>query len=1078
MKLSNFLLITFVLYFLCFGVFSCQSTDTTPATTLSVIPEKIDFNFHVRPILSDRCFACHGPDEKARKADLRLDLEATAFAALDSLKGRYAIVKGDIAKSELIHRIISKDPELVMPPPESNLTVSEREIKILKRWIEQGAPWKSHWAFIPPQKSAIPSVSNSKLIKNPIDNFVINRLTQDGLSPMPTATKEKLIRRLSFDLRGIPPSLPEIDAFLAENTSTAYEHLVQQFIAEESYGERMATEWMDLARYADSHGYQDDLERSMWPWRDWVINAFNENMSYKKFVSWQLAGDLYPEANYEQKLATGFNRNHKITQEGGVIDEEYRTTYVLDRVNTFSTAFLGLTVECAQCHDHKYDPISQKEYYSLFSFFNQVPERGRVAYGVEVAEPSLPLPDEKVAELKSYITSLFKNQQEKVTNYAAKKWATGFDKNSLKINEAINEHSIPKGLLAYYPLDYLENGQISENFTNISTKKTTDLLLIQGKYSGGLAFTGNSFAELNTPTPLQVNRPFALSLWIKSVDNGIKGQILATPPTNQNGTSLSFRVNDAKYIEFNLENAQNKSSISIISKAILPGDKWTHVAVTYDGSRKTDGLQIYLDGQRSQHYVLKDNLKGTLSNIQQFSLGYRDYGNPDRKNQGMIAGQLDELMLFNRQLSDQEILQLVNYNPIEALIAKKKPTKREQKRLFYHQLFQKDAAYLGLTDRLVEYKIRAGRVDDIVSKPTMVMADMDTIRPTYVLDRGQYDAPAEKVQPKTPQAVLPYSNDYPKNRFGLSQWLFDEKNPLTARVAVNRYWQLIFGTGLVATPGDFGSQGTLPSHPELLDWLAVEFVDSNWDVKKLIQTMVLSNTYQQVAVTSEKLQLIDPDNSLLSRGSQERLAAETVRDHALAISGLLSPKVGGPSVKPYQPKGLWLEVASGNQSLRKYIQEHDDDLYRRSMYTFWKRTIPPPSMTIFDAPMREQCTVQRQSTSTPMQALVLLNDPQFTEASKLIAIRMLKEGGETATDRIKYAFRLATSRLPNSREIKILSNLLQQEKTTYDANPTAAKKLLSIGEYEMTEDLNTTELAAYTVVANAILNLTETIRKG
>ena len=751
----------------------------------------------------------------------------------------------------------------------------------------------------------------------------------------------------------------------------------------------------------------------------------------------------------------------------------------MDRVNTFSTAFLGLTVECAQCHDHKYDPISQKEYYSLFSFFNQVPERGRVDYGVEVAEPSLPLPDEKVGELKNYINNLFNNQQEKVNNYAAKKWAAGFDENSLNLAATTNEHpNLPKGLMAYYPLDYLENGQVSENITSQSTENATDLLLVQGKHSGGLAFTGTSFVELNPPRPLQVNRPFTISLWINSIDNGISGQILATIPAKQNGTNLSFKVSNTKNLEFTLQNTRNKSRISIVSKEIIPGDKWTHVVATYDGSRKTDGLQLYIDGQPSQHYVLKDNLRGTLSNIQQLSFGYRAYKDPEQKKRGMIAGQMDELMLFNRPLSAQEIHQLGSYNPIGALIAKKEKTEREKKRLFYHQLFQNDATYGGLADRLIEYKIRAGRVADIIVKPTMVMADMDTIRPTYVLDRGQYDAPAEKVNSGTPQAVLPYSNDYPKNRFGLSQWLFDEKNPLTARVAVNRYWQMIFGTGLVATPGDFGSQGTLPSHPELLDWLAVEFVDSNWDVKKLIQTMVLSKTYQQAAVTTEKLQLLDPENSLLSRGTQERLAAETVRDHALAISGLLSPKVGGPSVKPYQPKGLWLEVASGNQSLRKYIQEHDDDLYRRSMYTFWKRTIPPPSMTIFDAPMREQCTIQRRATSTPMQALVLLNDPQFTEASKLIAIRMLKEGGETTTDRIKYAFRLATSRLPNPQEINVLSNLLQQEKTTYDANPAAAKKLLSIGEYEVTEELNTTELAAYTVVANAILNLTETIRKG
>ena len=759
-------------------------------------------------------------------------------------------------------------------------------------------------------------------------------------------------------------------------------------------------EWLDLARYADSHGYQDDIERSMWPWRDWVINAFNKNMPYNQFVAWQLAGDLMPEASYDQKLATGFNRNHKITQEVGVIDEEYRVTYVLDRVNTFSTAFLGLTVECAQCHDHKYDPISQKDYYSLFSFFNNVPEKGRVDYGVEVANPSLALPDKKVEELKNYIQDLVTSQHQKLNDYATAKWNKPIESDQLRDAIPSSTTTLTSGLVAWYPLDYLEDDKVEDIVSKKYGNTINELIPVQGKFSGGVEFMGTNYADLQPSKYFNFQKPFTISIWIKSLDGGIRGRV------------LSSRVNNEKHVSFYLGNYKNKSKIQFTSKETLPENEWVQTVITYNGSGKANGLKLYFNGKLIDVYVQSDDLRGGLPSPQNLYLGRNG------PKEGLLAAQVDELMLFNRPLNGTEVQNLYSFNPLSEIADKKQLTDTDKKRLLYSQLTQHDKKYQRLNERLRESKIKKERTNEIIVKPTMIMADMDTVRSTFVLNRGQYDQPGVQVFSSTPKAILEFDDQYSKNRLGLADWLFHDNNPLTARVAVNRYWQMIFGQGIVSTPGDFGSQGALPSHPELLDW------------------------------------------------------------HALSIGGLLSEKLGGPSVKPYQPEGLWLEVASGNQSLRKYIQDHDDDLYRRSLYTFWKRTIPPPSMTIFDAPTREQCSITRSITSTPMQALVLLNDPQFIEASKLLAVRMLNEGGDSAEERIKFAFKLATSRLPNNEEVTILNKMLSEEISHYEKNPEAAEKLLNIGEYNINEDLSTADLAAHSVVANAILNVTEAIMKG
>ena len=1045
-----------------------KSSDNNLADTR--IPNKVDFNFHVRPILSDRCYACHGPDENTRKGNLRLDLEEAAFAALDSLGEHFAIVPGDLKNSKMVERISSTDPDMMMPPPESNLSLNSIEIEILKKWIAQGAEWKPHWSFQPPKKENPPIVSDESWVKNPIDNFILRRLEQEGLSPSKEASKEKLIRRLSFDLRGLPPSLDEINAFVNNDDKAAYEELVDQYLSQKSYGERLAMEWLDIARYADSHGYQDDIERSMWPWRDWVIDAFNTNIPYDEFVTLQLAGDLFPDATYEQKLATGFNRNHKITQEVGVVDEEYRVTYVLDRVNTFSTAFLGLTIQCAQCHDHKYDPISQKEYYSLFSFFNSVPEKGRVDYGVEVANPSIPLPEEKIIPIKNYVRGLFTSQHEALIDYSEAQWNKGFDPDQLQYKPS-TEGLLPENLAAWYPLDYIEHSKTDEVVQPAKAQVEKELIPVTGKFSGGMEFMGKNYATLTPSKYFDFSRPFSASFWIKSLDGGIRGPVLASQTADGENVFL-IEVSNNKDLRVRWYDTKNKADLRIFSIKTVPANKWSNIIVTHDGSLKSAGVKFYMNGQHLEVYEISDKIKTALPKPDMLLLGWNG-------NSGLTAGQLDEVMLFDRQLTSDEVKNLYLYDPIQALLAKSEKSDSEMKRLFYHQLAHNDRKFRELSARLVEYKIREGRTEDIVLKPTMVMADMQEARPTYVLNRGQYDDPgASPVPMETPRAIMSFGSEYSKNRLGLSKWLFDPQNPLAARVAVNRYWQMIFGRGLVATPEDFGSQGSLPSHPALLDWLAVDFQESGWDVKRLLKTMVMSATYRQTVSTNKKLQQQDPANILLARGPQGRLPAEMIRDHALSITGLMTSQVGGPSVKPYQPEGLWLEVASGNQSLRKYIQDHGGELYRRSLYTFWKRTMPPPSMTIFDAPSREECIVKRTATSTPMQALVLLNDPQFVEASRVMAIKMLDEGGEACEERIAFAFQLATSRKPKKSELKLLKDLFEEEKAYFESSPDEAKRLLSIGEIQHNTNFLSEELAAYTVVANTILNMTETILKG
>lgn len=753
------------------GIQSCNKSPEQHGE--ASLPDSVSYNFNIRPILSDKCFICHGPDGSKRQAGLRLDIADSAYKALQENPGAHAIVPGHPERSEVFLRISSEDSTYRMPPVESNLSLTEREIALIKKWIDQGAKYEPHWAFVPPEKPRVPEVREGSWIRNEIDAFILEQLEQRSLAPNEEADRERLLKRVCLDIVGLPPTLPMMDSFLADTSAHAYEKIVDQLLNDSAYGEKMAVHWMDVARFADSHGFQDDSYRSQWPWRDWVIHAFNKNMPYDQFITWQLAGDLLPGATKEQILATGFNRNHKITEEGGIIDEEYRVMYVSDRTDLLGKGLLGVTIECARCHDHKYDPFSQKEYFQLYAFFNNVQEVG-----------------------------------------------------------------------------------------------------IESVVGGPETYAKKPFMEI------------------------------------------------------------------------------------------TD-----------------EDLHG--------------------------------------------ILNFVN--------------KRDTNQL-------------------------------IVS----VMGDLDSVRTTHLLERGSYDAPGEVVHPGTPESILSFKSGLPGNRLGLAKWMFDESNPLTARVFVNQMWQEFFGQGLVKTSGDFGMQGDLPSHPALLDWLAVDFRDHGWDIKRLVKQMVMSATYRQSAnITALKMR-IDPENTLLARAPRYRIPAEIVRDVVLSSSGLLVRTIGGPSVKPYQPEGLWEGATSGRGILSVYRQDHGDDLYRRGLYTFVKRTVPPPTMGIFDASNRDLCEVKRLRTNTPLQALMMMNDPTVLEASRVLAASLLSEQS-AVEDKIVKAFRLIVCRTPMPEELERLTGYHGRELA--DLTQQEADELLRVGEYPLPKNMDRITLAAMMLVVNTIYNLEETITK-
>ena len=1038
------------------------------------LPEQIDFNYHIKPILSDRCFACHGPDQNTRNGNLRLDTEKGAFATLES--GGKAFVAGNINKSMAIERMLSHDPEFIMPPPESNLQLSPREIAMIAKWVDQGADWKPHWSFIVPERPETPEIPDSKWLKNnPIDNFVLQKLKEAQLKPSPKAGRERLLRRVAIDLTGLPPTIEEMDDFLNDTSPDAYERVVDRLLASSAFGEKMAMDWMDLARYADSHGMHADGWRLMWPWRDWVIKAFNENMPYDKFVTWQLAGDMLPDPTREQILATAFHRNHPMTAEGGVIDEEFRQEYVADRTNTTATAFLGLTMSCARCHDHKFDPISQEEYFQMSSFFNNIKELGMTGddgnYG-----PMLMLTNDETDALLAALDE----------EIAEKEKALEFSDHDIEaIEETVRksqfEHD-PKGLIGYYPFDKTrkhkdkKGGEILIIDENKKATSRGQPELTAGKIGKALLFD-NEYNEvyLHETGIFEATDAFSATAWIHAsgTENG-KTQVIMGNAGQKNNfwRGWDFFLDSLNRLSARMIHSLPHNYLQVTTEAPVTIDTWTHVCFTYDGSSKAKGLRLFVNGEAIATNTDYDKLYKSILPVKSgnhepdnrplsVAKSYRAFTGEN----GIFKGKIDEIKIFNRKLTPWEVTAVAEVD-----------AGKDSNQLMAAHLLEQSEAYLGQLTELKKLRARKLAILDTIPE-VMVMEEMAESRQAYVLERGEYNSPGKKVAPGTPKEVLAFPDSLPPNRLGLARWIFSDANPLTARVTVNRHWQMFFGQGLVKSLYDFGNQGDLPSHPQLLDWLAVNFVESGWDVKKLCKLIVMSATYQQSSATSAELRERDPYNVLLARGPSYRWPAEIIRDNALAASGLLNHKVGGESVKPYQPEGLWIELGNFSHKLLHYKADSGNSLYRRSMYTFIRRTAPPPYMTTFDAPNRDVCTLQRERTNTPLQALVLLNDPQFVEASRVLAERMQKEGGESLEAQITFAFRLCTGRKPKADELALLKSLYEKEKQRFAENPAQARELLTVGEKKKDKKLDMIETAALAMLASTIQNHDEAYTK-
>jgi hypothetical protein len=1014
----------------------------------SLAAEDIDYNRDVRRILSDKCYACHGPDAEQRQAGLRLDRQDSAYAKLES--GETAIVPGHPGKSELVKRITTDDEFTRMPPTDAEKQLTPEEIETLKQWIAEGGKFDRHWSFITPTRPQLPEVDHKAFVRNPIDAFVLKKLEQKGLTPNDPASKEALIRRVTLDLTGLPPTIEEIDAFLNDDSPNAYEKVVDRLLESPRYGEHMARFWLDAARYGDTHGLHLDNERSIWLYREWVIDAFNNNKPFDEFTIEQLAGDLLPNPTMDQKIATGFNRCNVTTSEGGSIAEEYLVRYAVDRVETTSTVFMGMTMGCAVCHDHKYDPFTMTDFYSMFSYYFSLTEKAMDGNAL-LPPPSMKVPtpdqDQQMQKYNQQIAAL--NEQIKDALAAIEYTDPTPDASQdLKRQDYVwIEDQLPAGANA--------QGNTPWEFVSIEEKP-----VFSGKSSSTRTADGLSqhfFTEADPPLVIGGKDTLFAYVYLDP----------ANPPKE-----IMLQFNDGKWEHravWGDKDAIAWGTLGTASRQYMgelpPAGEWTRLEVPVGKVGLKPGSK--LNGWAFTQFggTVYWDRAGINTLTPQAGMSFESLARWDAVQRGLKGKGLPK-----------NITNLIN-------IAPEKRNKGQQKQLkdyFVENVYQGTREIIDpLKNELAEVEKKKTELDKQIPA-TLIMEDMQDRRQAYVLIRGQYDKPDKDrpVEPNVPASLPPLPEDAPDNRLALAEWLVSDEHPLTSRVTVNRYWQRYFGTGLVKTSEDFGSQGEPPSHPKLLDWLAVEFRESGWDIKALQKLIVMSATYRQSSrVTPAKLKA-DPENRLLSRGPRFRLDAEAVRDNALFISGLLVERMGGKSVKPYQPDGLWKAVGYSGSNTVQFTQDHGDKLYRRSMYTFWKRTAPPPTMSIFDAPSREACTVRRERTNTPMQALALMNDTQFVEAARVFARRIMTEGGEPDRDRIVWAFRTATSRMPDEREQKVIAGLLTRYREKYTEHKDQAEALLSVGEAPRDKSLDPSEHAAWTMIANLILNLDETITKG
>ena len=1082
---------------------ACTSGPELPDDVRSAkesLIESPDYNQHIKPILSDRCFKCHGPDKNKIEAGLQLTSLESASAKLES--GNTALVPGHTSRSELVRRILSNDPDEMMPPPESHLALSAEEKALLIRWVEAGAEYKEHWSLTRIEEPDLPQAGRNwvarwgikedeetRWVRNEIDHFVIKKLRDKELMPSPQADPEVLLRRVYMDLTGLPPSNQEVENFLTDPSDAAYEKIVDILLQSPHFGEHLAVGWLDLARYADTHGYQDDGMRNAYPYRDWVIRAFNQNLPFDKFVTWQLAGDLLPNPSKDMVIATSFNRQHPQSQEGGIVAEEYLTEYVADRTNTFGKAFLGITMECARCHDHKYDPISAQDYYSVYAFFNQNRETGAVPYSGE-ASPTLMLPDTETEKTIHYIREKIAVAEEEVS-FKNPLFRQNF-KSFLKTvdGELRDEKILSRDLLIHHDFErrsgdrYKHTGspEFSTDWSGDRDRKPRE---VPGKFGRtalyfegdcGLSIISDADREAGS-TPerfykglnFERNQPFSISLWINPVKQ-IAGPIL----TKNNGEFEGYRgydltLNSDQTLTFRMMYVYPANGIEIRTTDKIAVNEWTHVAFTYDGSGKAEGCRLFLNGNPAHDRVLTDNLTKSIL--------HDDKGNnwsfmPLEIGKNFLTTikdiQMDEFRIYKRRLSALEISSI--YQHEDAVTARP-----GDERLFEFYVLNYDSAFKRRTEALAALRFDETKAVTPVEE-VMVMDELpeDQKRKTFVLDRGVYDSPMEEVTAETPVKLGRLPEGFPRNRLGLARWLLHRDNPLFSRVMVNRFWLHFFGNGIVKTQEDFGNQGELPTHPELLDWLAVQFRQDGWNTKAFLKRIVMSATYRQSSVANSDARENDPENRWLARGPAHAYSAEQVRDLALTASGLLSRKIGGPSVYPYQPKGLWEALATRNAV--NYKQQHGDSLYRRSMYTVWKRSSPPPMMLNFDAADRQLCTVRRQRTATPLQALVMMNDPQFVEAARVLAEKAiaLDVAVEVA---IRDCFLAITSRPPRPTELAVLMELLDKERKHFSDHRDEAVLLQKNGEYPVNTDLDPVQVAAFTVVVNTIMNSDEALIK-
>ena len=1017
----------------------------TLLTATASAATKLDFNRDIRPILSDNCFACHGFDAKKRKADLRLDVAESAFKAID---GAFPIKPGNPEISTIIQRILTKDEDEVMPPPESNKHVTPAQVEILKRWIKEGAEYKKHWSFEAPVKTA-PPVVKSGMIRNPIDAFIQARLAEEKLTPQPEASKETLIRRVTLDLTGLPPTLAEIDAFLADNSPDAYEKIVSRLLKSERYGEHMGRYWLDAARYADTHGLHLDNERSMWPYRDWVVRAFNQNLPYDQFTIWQLAGDLLPNPTVDQQIASGFNRCNVTTSEGGSINEEFVFRYAVDRTESTVAVWMGLTAGCAVCHDHKFDPISQKEFYSLYAFFNSAADPamdGNILLTPPILRLSTEEQKRQLTELDQKIAAAETKIRTAIQSIQYTDPATMNPPPPVQSSELVwFEDAFPAGVkadVAGEPTQFVtkDKGPV---FSGTAALKRTATGVAQDFFANGAKYEIPPNGKISVQCYIDpANPPKAIMLqfhtsgWNHRAVWGQEGAIPFGQVRTPEKVQMGALPKEGEWV---------KLEVAAERLGLKPGIKVNGFAFTqFDGTVYWDRLAM--------------NSRVDPAKDPQWS-----WSKWVEKKQGTRVAELP--------------------NDLQTLVRSKKAAEWSEKEVTKLKDWWFENEYQGarsLVDGARAEKLalegQKKTLYDVIPA-TFVMADLPEKRESFVMDRGQYDKPKDKVTRSTPAIFPPLPQQPEHTRMDLAKWLLSPQHPLTARVEVNRLWQQFFGIGLVKTSNDFGSQGEPPSHPELLDWLAVTFRESGWDMKAFVRLIVTSHTYRQSAQCSDLVLQKDPENRLLARGPRFRLDAEAVRDEALFVSGLLSPKIGGKSVKPYQPENIWEPVGFGGSNTRNYIQDHGESLYRRSLYTFWKRTAPPPNMTAFDAPNRESYCLRRERSNTPLQALTLMNDVQFFEAARNFAQHVM-QSQKGLDARITALFRTATGRYPSAQEAEIILQSYQKELASYTAKPEEAKKAISYGESKPDEKLNPAELAAWTMVANLVLNLDEVVTKG